>query len=177
VRKGGDFGALAKVNADASKDDMGYLPVGPRGQFVKEFEEPAWALTPGQVSDVVQSSFGFHLIRRPPKEEARQRITVWLETELAKKADSSYVADLAKANNMKMQPNAVKFLKEAVGNVDHARKNGQKLATYRGGAFTRSDFACWLEALLAGASRRSANTPDSLLTLRRGADPERARHP
>jgi len=164
VRKGGDFGALAKNNADASKDDMGYLPVGPRGQFVKEFEEPAWGLEPGQVSDVVQSSFGFHLIRRPPKDEARARFTTWLQTELAKKADSSYVADLAKSNNMKLQPNAVKFVKEAVVNLDHARKNGQKLATYRGGAFTVSDFARWLEALPAGASRQIANTPDSLLT-------------
>ena len=164
VKKGGDFGALAKNNADASKEDMGYLPVGPRGQFVKEFEEPAWALEPGKVSDVVQSSFGFHLIRRPPKDEARQRFTVWLQTELAKKADSSYVADLAKSNNMKLQPNAVKFVKEAAANVDHARKNGQKLATFRGGSFTVSDFARWLEALPAGASRQIANTPDSLLT-------------
>lgn len=164
VRKGGDFGALARNNADASKDDAGYLPVGPRGQFVPDFEEPAWALTPGQVSEVVQSSYGFHLIRRPPKEEARQRFTVWLAAELAKKADSTYVADLAKANNMKMQPNAVKFIKEAVGNLDHARKNGQKLATFKGGAFTVADFARWLEALPAGASRQIGNTPDSLLT-------------
>jgi len=164
IRKGGDFGELAKMNADASKEDKGYLPVGPRGQFVQEFEEPAWGLAPGQVSDVVKSSFGFHLIRRPAKEEARPRFAVWLETELAKKADSSYVADLAKANNMKMQANATKFLKEAVGNVDHARKNGQKLATYRGGAFTVADFARWLEALPAGASRQIGNTPDSLLT-------------
>lgn len=164
VGRGGDFGALAKQNADASKDDMGYLPVGPRGQFVKEFEEPAWGLAPGQVSEVVQSSFGFHLIRRPPKDEARPRFMVWLEGELAKHADSSYVADLAKSNNMKMQPNAVKFLKDAVGNLDHARKNGQKLATYRGGSFTVADFARWLEALPAGASRQIAGTPDSLLT-------------
>jgi hypothetical protein len=164
VRKGGDFGALAKMNADASKEDMGYLPVGPRGQFVKEFEEPAWALEPGQVSDVVQSSFGYHLIRRPGKDEARPRFSVWLGTELAKKADSSYVADLAKNNNMKLQANATKFIKDAVGNVDHARKNGQKLATFRGGSFTVADFARWLEALPAGASRQIGNTPDSLLT-------------
>ena len=57
-----------------------------QGQFVKEFEEPAWGLAPGQVSDVVQSSFGFHLIRRPSKEEARPRFAAWLQTELAKKA-------------------------------------------------------------------------------------------
>ena len=164
VKKGGDFGALAKMNADASKEDMGYLPVGPRGQFVKEFEEPAWGLEPGQVSDVVQSSFGFHLIRRPSKEEARPRFATWLQGEFAKKADSSYVADLAKSNNMKIQANAVKFVKEAVGNLDHARKNGQKLATFRGGAFTVADFARWLEALPAGASRQITNTPDSLLT-------------
>jgi hypothetical protein len=116
------------------------------------------------VSDVVQSSFGFHLIRRPSKEEARPRFATWLQGELAKKADSSYVADLAKSNNMKIQGNAVKFVKEAVGNLDHARKNGQKLATFRGGAFTVADFARWLEALPAGASRQITNTPDSLLT-------------
>ena len=164
VRKGGDFGALAKTNADASKDDMGYLPVGPRGQFVKEFEEPAWKLEPGQVSDVVQSSFGFHLIRRPPQDEARPRFLKYIETEFSKHADSAYVADLAKANDLKMQPNAVKFLKESVGNLDHARQNGQKLATYKGGSFTIADFARWMEALPPGASRQIAGTPDSLLT-------------
>ena len=74
------------------------------------------------------------------------------------------MADLAKSNNMKIQANAMKFIKDAVGNVDHARKNGQKLATFRGGSFTVADFARWLEALPAGASRQIAGTPDSLLT-------------
>lgn len=163
LRRGGDFGAMAKNNADASKEDSGYLPVGPKGQFVPEFESVAWTLEPGQVSDVVQTSFGFHLIRRPPKDEARARFLPFVQRTSISKSDSSYIADLAKAKDLKVQPNAGTHLKEVAENFDAARKNGQRLASFKGGSLTVADFARWMEVMNPGAHRQLATSPDTLL--------------
>jgi hypothetical protein len=163
IRRGGDFGALARNNTDASKDDQGYLPVGGRGQFVPEFENVAWTLEPGQVSDVVQTSFGFHLIRRPPRDEARARFLPFVERSNVTRNDSLYLANLAATKGLKVQQNASRHLKEAAENFDAARKNGQRLASFRGGSLTVADFARWLEMMQPGAHRQVANSPDSLL--------------
>lgn len=164
VRRGGDFGTLAGQNADASKSDQGYLPVGPRGQFVTEFEDAAWQLEPGQVSDVVQTSFGLHLIRRPGKEEARPRFQTFLKSTNAQRADSVYVSGLTKDNELKLTADVGKKVKDAAADLDLARKNTTNLVTFKKGSFTVRDFVRWMEALPPGASNQIQAQPDSVLS-------------
>jgi len=65
VDGGSDFADLAKQHSDCpSKAKGGDLGSFGRNQMVKEFEETAFALPVGQTSDVVETAFGFHLIRR-----------------------------------------------------------------------------------------------------------------
>jgi peptidyl-prolyl cis-trans isomerase SurA len=65
LKKGADFAELArKVSEDpGSARQGGQLPFVQRGQFVKEYEDAAFALQPGEMSGIVQSPFGYHIIK------------------------------------------------------------------------------------------------------------------
>jgi peptidyl-prolyl cis-trans isomerase C len=64
AKKGEDFAALAKQYSDdpGSKEQGGEY-VFARGQMVPEFEVAAFSLQPDQVSDLVKTQFGFHIIK------------------------------------------------------------------------------------------------------------------
>jgi len=74
VAGGEDFAKVARENTDdpGSKTSGGDLGFFRRGQMVKPFEEAAFALEPGALSDVVRSDFGFHVIRLEEKQPARE---------------------------------------------------------------------------------------------------------
>ncbi len=75
VRKGGDFAALATKHSEdeGSKTRGGDLDFFGRGAMVKPFEDAAFAMQVGQVSDLVQTDYGFHIIKVTDKREAGQR--------------------------------------------------------------------------------------------------------
>jgi len=64
LRKGEDFEALAKEYSEGPSGpkggDLGYFS---KGQMVKPFDEAAFGLSPGGVSDIVETQFGYHLIK------------------------------------------------------------------------------------------------------------------
>jgi len=65
IEQGGDFAALASKHSDCpSRARGGDLGAFPRGAMVPAFEEAAFGLPVGGTSSVVETPFGYHIIRR-----------------------------------------------------------------------------------------------------------------
>lgn len=65
IKKGADFSELARRNSDDSLSaiqggNLGYVK---KGSFVKPFEEAVIVLQPGEISDLVETQFGYHIIK------------------------------------------------------------------------------------------------------------------
>ncbi len=94
VRGGEDFAEVARETSDdpGSKEAGGDLGLFPRGRMVAPFEEAAFALEPGSLSDLVRSDFGFHVIRVEEHQPARSTPFEEVREELAAEILATEVA-------------------------------------------------------------------------------------
>ena len=98
-----DFAELAKEKSIGpsapSGGDLGFFT---RGQMVKEFEDAVFSLEPGEISDVVQTQFGYHIIKceekkeeySPAFEEAKERISNTLRYQKENEVISTFISKL-----------------------------------------------------------------------------------
>ena len=162
-----DFGKTATEHSvdPGNKNDKGYLPLTTRGAFDPTFETAAWSLEPGQVSEVVTTQFGHHIIRRPPLNEVRDRFVAQL-TEMNKQSqDSIYFTQLAEKNQIEVKPGAPAAVRSALSDLNSARKSRKVLVGFRNGSFTVADFARWMGAVQAGQLAQIREANDSLITI------------
>lgn len=104
---GADFAALAAAESDdaASAANGGDVGTFRRGQMVPSFEEAAFALKAGELSEPVRTRFGYHLIKAESRtarsfEELRPEIEKRLRPELARQV----IDDLRKAATITLDP-------------------------------------------------------------------------
>ncbi|HJU44818.1 MAG TPA: SurA N-terminal domain-containing protein, partial [Vicinamibacterales bacterium] len=96
AKAGADFAALAKQYSEdeSNKDNGGDLDYFGRGRMVPEFENAAFAMQPGEISDLVKTQYGFHIIKVVDKkpaitrslDEVRAQITEQLRFQKAQEA-------------------------------------------------------------------------------------------
>ena len=103
ILAGTNFAELAAIHSDCpSKAQGGSLGVFRRGQMVKPFEDAAFALGTNEVSEVVETQFGFHVIKvtgktpagKTPLAEVRDQIEEHLSSEQKEEAIKKLIDDL-----------------------------------------------------------------------------------
>ena len=105
LKAGGNFADLAKKYSDdpGSKDQGGELPMIPTSGLDPAYAQAAMALNPGQTSDLVRSSFGYHIIQTEAKDaahvktlaEVKPAIVEQLQTQKSAAAAQAYASQLA----------------------------------------------------------------------------------
>jgi len=164
IKGGANFGQVAaQVGEDGSKNDQGYLGYLPKGQLVAEFEAVGYALNPGQVSDLVTTQFGFHLIRRPTLAESRDRIKQALTQRQAGQGDSLFVARLTEGAEIKIAGGASAAIKAALADPDGNRNSTRALVNMKGGKVTVADFVKWTAMFPLNNKIQIRAQPDSVL--------------
>ena len=84
LKKGANFEELAKKNSqdEGSAVKGGDLDFFNKGQMVPEFDKVAFELQPGQMSDLVKSQFGYHIIKVTDKRAATQKSLAEVRTQI-----------------------------------------------------------------------------------------------
>jgi peptidyl-prolyl cis-trans isomerase C len=110
VESGEDFGELAKAHSEGPSStkggDLGFFG---HGQMVKAFEEVAFGLETGEVSDIVETRFGYHLIKgtgsKPagtvPYEEVEEQLETYLKEQKVQKQVADYIETLKSSADIK----------------------------------------------------------------------------
>ena len=123
LRNGEDFARLARRNSDDAATtprggDLGWIV---RGQTVPEFEKAAFSLEPGALSEVIQTQYGFHIVkvhehqraRQKPLEEVRNQILPRVTQQKAERAAED-VADKTQ-NTLRENPGTLQAVAKQLG--------------------------------------------------------------
>ena len=136
-----------------------------RGAMVPQFSNATAALKPGEISQPVESQFGFHIIQRLPYSEVQKDFAAQYAQASARTADSSYLAQLGASANVEVKSGAPAALKEAVKDQSKHRGDKSVAASYKGGELTIADLLGWIETFPPQnqIAQRIPTAPDSAL--------------
>ena len=173
ARRGANFAALAaEYSGDpSSRNEGGYLPPSPQGEFVAQFDSAGWLLDEGEISGLVYTTFGIHIIKRPSRNEVRRPLLDWLRELAEQRLESLYLIQLGEQKNLRVSSSAPALIRQAMDDERGMWNSRKSLASYDGGKFTVADFLRWVPALGPTASRQIRSAPDdqlSELTLQLG---------
>lgn len=128
LKAGADFAKLAEKNSDDSSNapkggDLGWFV---HGQMVPEFEKAAFALNPGQLSGIVTTEFGYHIIKVDDKEKARVKPFEEVKADLEKELKKQRITEVMQKTADDVHDALVKSPGSA---AEIAKKFGADLAT------------------------------------------------
>jgi hypothetical protein len=149
LKGGANFSQLAaQISEDpGSKADSGFLPPSPKGRFVPAFDSAGWALEPGQMSGLVRTPFGFHIIKRPTLGEVRGRLLDYLAGRAGAHLDSLYMDSLAITHKIEVVSGAPAAMRAAVQSPEESKDSKRTLVRFNGGELTVKDYLRWVRAL------------------------------
>jgi parvulin-like peptidyl-prolyl isomerase len=141
------FAAMAKkYGSDATKDKGGSLGVFRHGAMIPEFEKAVMGLKPGEIGPLVQTQFGYHIVRRSTYAEVKDAFRAVNDSIQRTRAESAYVAGVEKAGKVEVKPNAAKAVKLLAADPEGHKDDNTVIATSVAGNFTLSQAARWISS-------------------------------
>jgi hypothetical protein len=149
---GEDFDELARTYSDdpSSASRGGRLDWIERGRVVPEVEQVVFEMQPGETSDVVRSSFGYHVFRvtdreSPDFDTVVETYAQELTDRRVPELEQAYIDSLRDAANERFTPGVVSLAKQLALSPKLERlspaERAAEMATYRGGALTVGEYA------------------------------------
>ena len=169
---GADFDRLAARNSEdpGSARQGGRLPWFSTGRMVKEFEETSFSLNDGELSEVIESPFGYHIIRRLDSKgiESKEELTpaiknVIAQDERAKLPRKAILDNYRKSYNVTMNRPALAMVESLMNNnggcdstvMKHLVNIAAPAATFDGGSVPVNMVAAAME-VIPGADATAA---------------------
>jgi peptidyl-prolyl cis-trans isomerase D len=155
----------AKSDEPGAAERGGDLGLFSTGMMVAEFEKAVRDIKPGEISPVVLTSFGYHVIYRSTFAEVKDKFTPMLTQRNTQIADSMYLAAAEKNAKVELKSNVAIKAKAIARNPLGYKKDTEVLASYKGGTLTATEFADWLQAYPPNVQVRGqlVNAPDTLV--------------
>lgn len=157
---------VKKYSSDPSAaQNNGNMGVFQKQAMVPQFSQATAALKPGEISQPVESQFGYHIIQRLPWTEAQKDFTAQYSQSAQRVAMEKYVARAETTAAIQVKDNAPTMIKDAAKDAAKHRNDKGTLATYKGGDLTVADFLNWVEAAPPQQQlmQRIPTAPDSVL--------------
>jgi hypothetical protein len=171
---GADFAALAAQHTEEPGGaerggDLGYF--GP-GQMVQPFDEAAFRLQPGEISDLVETPFGIHIIkvedkRLPDFAESRDGFREWMVQQRLGQAEEGYLNQLTESRQLEIQDGAVAIARELAQKPTStlSRRAAQReLVSYTDGGLTAGEYVVLMQQRPAQQRSQIAAASDEQLT-------------
>ncbi len=135
---------VAESEDAASRDAAGLLGLFARGELPSNVDRAVFQLEPGQVSGVVQTRQGFHILYRPRFEEVSRIFGARLRERRLVEADAAAAEEARATFGMELSPVATHLIGLVAEDPDGWLDSATPLATWDGGAFAAADAARYL---------------------------------
>ncbi len=161
---GGSWAEEAQVTDDiATRNTGGRLGMMERGQTVPDFEQVVFSLEPGDLAEVAETHYGYHIIRRPPLAEVREEYDRRIRAILLERWQEALLQELTERRSVRITDDGPAILRDAVARPVKAlaREPGRVIGTYDGGRLTDVDFVLWFQVWAGEQPMPAVDTSDA----------------